>query len=89
MTFTDTSNVPPHRRQRRQRRGPAGSPRGNDRRAGGRQVHVEGHQRWIHGTHSRTTIDDFFGVGAPQAPQHGLHTRNRPPGDLRRPRTTA
>lgn len=23
--------------------------------------------KWINGTHSRTTIDDFFGVGAPQA----------------------
>jgi uncharacterized OsmC-like protein len=22
---------------------------------------------WVHGTHSRTTIHDFFGVGAPQA----------------------
>jgi hypothetical protein len=35
--------------------------------AGGGQVPVPGHNEWISGTHSRSTIHDFFGLGEEQA----------------------
>ena len=38
---------------------------------------------WINGTHSRTTVHDFSGLGAEHTHRHPVHVRGRPPGDLR------
>ncbi len=39
---------------------------------------------WMNGTHSRSSVDEFFGLGAGPAAQDRVHLRGRPPGDLRR-----
>ena len=38
---------------------------------------------WINGTHSRTTVHDFFGPGRRAHPPDAVHGRGRPPGGLR------
>ena len=34
---------------------------------------------WVHGTHARTTIQDFSGLGAEQSHRTALRRRHRPP----------
>ena len=45
--------------------------------------------KWMNGTHSRSTVEGFFGLGAEQRHKTEFTLRRRPSGAVRRPRTTA
>ena len=44
--------------------------------------------RWLSGTHSRDTIETFYGAGGEHAHKRDVHARRRPPGRARRRATT-
>ena len=46
------------------------------------QFQFRASNRWVGGTHSRTTISGFYGVGQEQSPRARHHPRRRPPGVL-------
>ena len=48
------------------------------------QFQFRAHNQWVSGTHNRSTIDGFFGVGEEQAARAHVRVRRRPPGRARR-----
>ena len=49
------------------------------------QFQFRAHNEWVNGTHNRSTISDFFGVGDERDARANLRVRRRSPGGARRP----
>ena len=65
---------------------PCSAPASTDRAPPAAQFSLRATNEWVNGTHSRTTVDGFFGLGAEQSHRQPYSRRHRPPRALRRGR---